>query len=252
MEEVVRNGWIRARTLGGYGNSSSGVECNLCGWRGPQFLTHCAIQYVDRNAFCPRCTSYPRHRGFAWLLRNRLGTSLDSLNGVDGLRLVCAPEPGMIRLLEEKVAGLEGTDIFALNEHVKYIEDLQSLSFADDSVAFVSCFHVLEHVPNDRQALRELLRVLHPAGHILLCVPMTLGRAETIDFGGPNALLNDHCFDYGEDFVDRLTAEGFSGESYRLLDAVPKELHARLAMTQEVIYLLHRTEPGLTPAVRAN
>lgn len=247
-EEVLRNGWIRM--LAGVGDRRrTRVECNVCGWRGPRFLTHCSVQYVDRNAFCPRCKSYPRHRGFAWLLRNALADELSSLRDVDGMRLVFAPEPGMMKLLGATLSGLEGADLVRRNEHVVHLEDLQTLSFADESVAFVSCFHVLEHVPDDRKALSEMHRVLRRDGRLILCVPMTLGRWETVEFGGPNPLLNDHCFDYGEDFEERLTEAGFSGVGYRLHEVVPRELHERLALSKDVVYVLTRTAVGERPRV---
>ena len=241
-EEGLRNGWIRLRASTGSSGARS-VECNLCGWRGPSFLTHCAVGYVDRNAFCPRCRSYPRHRGFAWLLEQQIGAQLARLARVPGLRLVFAPEPGMLRLLSRWVTDLEGVDIVAVNEHVKHLADLQALPFPDGSVAFVSCFHVLEHVPDDARALRELARALHPDGLMVLCVPLTIGKPATEAFGGPNPLWNDHCFDYGEDFPERLERAGLSGSGYRLHELVPRELHERLALSADIVYLLRRTPP---------
>lgn len=243
-EEILRNGWTRLSALSPTAARNAKVECNLCGWRGPRFLTHCAARYVDRNAFCPVCHSYPRHRGFAWLLEERLGESLRALDAHAGKRLVFAPEAGMVELLSRYISRLEGVDISPANPLVTRLEDLQALTLADESVDFVSCFHVLEHVPDDRRALAELFRVLHPEGCLILCVPITFGRQETIDFGGPDKLLNDHCFDYGEDFPERLLEAGFSGTTYRLLESVPRELHAKLGMAQEWVFALRRTGAG--------
>ncbi len=144
-----------------------------------------------------------------------------------------------MRLVEPVVGRLEGADL-ETGPLVHYREDLQSLSFADGSVDFASCFHVLEHVPDDRRALRELRRVLSKHGRLILCVPMTFGRAETWDFGGPNPLLNMHCYDYGDDFPERLLEAGFTGRSYRIDQLVPTELHRLLAMTKEEIFVLRR------------
>jgi len=247
-EEVLRNSLLRMRSVPP--PLGEGVTCNLCGWRGESFLTHVAVGYVDRNAFCPNCHSYPRHRGFAWLLERELPGELDALADVPGRRLLFAPEEGMLRILAPHVEGLEGADLVRLNEHVSHLEDLQALSFADESVAFVSCFHVLEHVPDDRRALAELHRVLHPSGRLLLCVPITFGRDETIEFGGPDPRMNDHCFDYGEDFPERLVEAGFSGTAYPLHEIVPQVLHAELAMTKELVFLLHRSNAGAVPEIR--
>jgi SAM-dependent methyltransferase len=242
-EEVVRNAWLRA-TAGLPRAAAAGVECNVCGWRGARFLSHCAVGYVDRNTFCPRCRSYPRHRGFAWLWRERLAAELAYLADRPGLKVMFAPERGMMQLLEPVVGRIAGADLDPERDLVEHVEDLQRLSFPDGTVDLASCFHVLEHVPDDRGALRELRRVLAPDGVLLLCVPITFGRRETWDFGGPHPELNDHCFDYGEDFPERLAEAGLSGRAYRIDQVVPAALHARLGMTKETIYVLHRAPDG--------
>lgn len=252
QKEVLQNGLTRLRAKWRFGSAAQRVKCNLCGWRGPSFLTHVAGDYMDTNCFCPQCHSYPRHRGFAWLLQNDLGTQLAELEPADGLRLVFAPESGMLRLLGAQLSRLEGVDLHPINEHVVHLEDLQELSFGDESVDFISCFHVLEHVPKDLQALGEMRRVLRSGGRLILCVPTSFGRRETIDYGGPNPRMNEHCFDYGEDFVERLLGAGFSGTSYRLLDVVPKGLHTSLGMVQEEVFLLHRTPAGESPSIAAH
>jgi len=249
-EEVLRNAWLRgsarfvpARWLQ--------VECNMCGWRGARFLTHCAPGYLDLNVFCARCRSYPRHRGFAWLWFNGLASQFERLRAHPGEKLMFAPEPGMLRLLEPVVGPITGVDLGLGNPLVARREDLVQLGVRDASVAFVSCFHVLEHVHEDRRALRELARALAPDGLLILCVPKAFGRTETHDYGGPHPLLNGHCWDYGEDFDERLLEAGFSGESYRTDRLVPAVLHARLGLQPEEIYVLRRAARGEPARIEA-
>ena len=242
-EEILRNTWLRTAALV-VSTDGGAVQCNVCGWSGRRFLSHCAVAYVDRNSFCPRCRSYPRHRGFAWLWKEYVRAELEYLKGSSGLKLAFAPERGMLDLFETHLGPIAGVDLDPSNKLARYREDLQHLTFVDGSVDFVSCFHVLEHVPDDRRALQELWRVLSKEGRVVLCVPITFGRAETRDFGGPNALLNGHCFDYGEDFPERLMKAGFSGESFQIDELVPQELHRRLALTKESFFLLRRAGPG--------
>jgi SAM-dependent methyltransferase len=46
-----------------------------------------------------------------------------------------------------------------------------SLPFADRTVGLVVAYDVLEHIPDDLQAVNEIFRVLHPGGHLLVSVP---------------------------------------------------------------------------------
>ena len=46
------------------------------------------------------------------------------------------------------------------NKHQVIQGDINDMPFADESFDFVICSHVIEHVPNDRQAMKEIFRVL--------------------------------------------------------------------------------------------
>jgi len=49
--------------------------------------------------------------------------------------------------------------------------DFHSLPLQSGSFDLVTCIDVIEHLEDDRQALRELQRVLRPQGLLVLCVP---------------------------------------------------------------------------------
>jgi SAM-dependent methyltransferase len=105
-------------------------------------------------------------------------------------------------------------------------EDVTGLSFADASQHAVASFDVLEHVPDDRAALREFARVTAAGGWLVLTVPFT-GDAQTTErahvhadgriehllapeyHGNPlggGALCLRH---YGWDLLDALRAAGY-------------------------------------------
>jgi SAM-dependent methyltransferase len=57
-------------------------------------------------------------------------------------------------------------------------EDLQALSFAEGQFDYVLSFDVLEHVPHEIKAFREIYRCLKPGGYLFFTVPFRLDRYE--------------------------------------------------------------------------
>ena len=56
-------------------------------------------------------------------------------------------------------------------EHVDVAFDLTAIPFPDKSFNVVLCSHVLEHVPDDVKAIREMRRVVKDDGWALINVP---------------------------------------------------------------------------------
>jgi SAM-dependent methyltransferase len=95
--------------------------------------------------------------------------------------------------------------------------DITRLAFPDGTFDAVLCSHVLEHIPDDAAAIREIRRVLRPGGWALLHVPLHPTLLETYEdptivdpverrkhFG-----QEDHVRYYGRDFGGRIEREGF-------------------------------------------
>ncbi len=122
----------------------------------------------------------------------------------------------------------DGTERGELNAaHVRH-EDFTKLTFADGSLDVIGSFDVLEHVPDYRQALRELRRCLRPNGTLFLTVPLSLGSADTVTravvdaagvvthllppeyHGDPLDLGGALCFhDYGWNMLQAMDEAGF-------------------------------------------
>jgi SAM-dependent methyltransferase len=66
--------------------------------------------------------------------------------------------------------------------NVDQVEDIHSLSFADDSVGTVVCVETLEHVADPHRGVREIHRVLKPGGVAILTSVMFLTIHETPDY----------------------------------------------------------------------
>ncbi len=94
--------------------------------------------------------------------------------------------------------------------------DICKLPFRDAEFDAVICNHVLEHIPDDRLAMRELRRILRPGGVAVLMVPFQPDRQTyedptVVDPERRTELFGqfDHVRLYGSDYLDRLRGAGF-------------------------------------------
>jgi len=107
-------------------------------------------------------------------------------------------------------------------EQVMVNMDITDIQYSADSFDAVICNHVLEHIPNDRVAMKELHRVLRPDGWALLQVPISLNSETTYEDasittpdGRERAFGQaDHVRIYARDYVDRLRGAGFGVEVF--------------------------------------
>ena len=82
------------------------------------------------------------------------------------------------------------------------IEVGKKLPFKDKEFDYVILSHVLEHVPNDYKALKELYRILKHHGITIITVPGNWGREQIIEYDIPDG--NGHYRDYGFNFISVL------------------------------------------------
>lgn len=163
-----------------------------------------------QNALAPHALSLERHR-LIWLYLLRELKITQQHYRV----LHVAPEPCLQRKLKALQLDYISADLESPWASVHC--DIQDLPFAADSFQLILCNHVLEHIPDDRRAMRELYRVLAPDGVALLLVPLEESRATTLEDPAINtdALREqyygqrDHLRLYGRDYVERLAEAGF-------------------------------------------
>jgi SAM-dependent methyltransferase len=181
-------------------------ECNLCGYRG-YFAT--AGKGTRPDVKCPRCNSVERHRLFKlWFDRNRVIVE-------DRDVLHFAPERSIARLIRPFAQSYSSADL--VPGRADKVLNLEALDIADASYDCVVCLHVLEHV-DDRQALREIRRVLRPTGSAIIMVPVVEGWAETYEdatITSPKLRAlhfgqADHQRIYGADIRTRIRNGGFN------------------------------------------
>ena len=250
ISEELKNTWTLLTRHMAVDESKIRVVCNICGWKGKRFNTHCGAGYVVYDCLCPLCASFPRHRGFAYVVDNYLKADLRKTSMLPGARLLFSPEYAVYHYLCKFINDLTGVDYSVVNILVDVRVNILNIPMRDNSAGFISCFHVIEHVPDDRTALAELNRILNPLGKAVICVPIKFSSMKTTEFGKPNPLLEDHYYEYGLDFGYRLTEAKFKGVAFRLSKIMSDELFRKMSLQDELIFILQKTDKGEHPAIR--
>jgi SAM-dependent methyltransferase len=191
------------------------VACPICGGRFDRFKA----AWNRTDALCWRCGSHERHRA-QWLLL----TQRRELLQVRSL-LHFAPEWCLRRRLDEMRSerGLRYVTADLDPAGVDLQLDVTALALPDGAFEAVVCSQVLEHVPDDAAAMRELRRVTAPGGWCLVLVPLDVTRATTYEdpsIATPEERVaafwqHDHVRLYAPDIADRLGAAGFEVEIVR-------------------------------------
>lgn len=209
----------------------SNVECPVCEGRFRKLLPYGYIASRD-NVLCPKCLSLERHRLLWLFLKNRTRFFTDHLNV-----LHVAPEQCFYKRFRNlKNLHYTTADLESPIADVKL--DIQQMPFKDDEFDVVICNHVLEHVPDDRKALREIFRVLRRGGFAILQVPTAYQMEKTIE--DPTVTdpeerqrlfrQKDHYRLYGKDYLERIMGAGFviGDENFLLTLAPEKRAYYRL------------------------
>lgn len=210
-----------------------GATCVLCGTQVRGFKGHgggAAVLEARRVAGgmrretdrCPVCHGCDRTRMIMLYLE-----AVASIGKRRCRILHVAPDFGLYLWLKRQ-PGVDYTasDIDAARyRHIENIRtaDLTATPFASDAFDIVICSHVLEHVPDDDSAFREILRILAPGGQALLLTPLALdggGTDEDPTLADPAERHRrfgqwDHVRLYGrDDFLARMRRAGFETDLF--------------------------------------
>lgn len=174
------------------------------------------------NDSCPICHGKDRTRLLQLWLQREGGVASRKVSLLD-----IAPEYGLHRwIVRQPQVDYVAADLDrGRYRHIPdFVEaDITKLPFPDGRFDVIVCSHVLEHVPDDAAAMRELRRCLKPGGAALLLVPEAtdgLPTEEDPSVADPAERDRrfgqwDHVRLYArEDFPRRLEAQGFTVEGW--------------------------------------
>ena len=203
--------WLRDRSQ--FSRSKISRTCPICGYYG----VFISVGHPSRwDARCPQCGSRERHR------LTHLWVTEDGGDKLAGKRILhFAPEKAVMRQMRDNRL-YETADLH--QKGVTHQADITRMPLRDSSYDVIIAHHVLEHIDDDRRAMRELFRLLTPGGIAILSVPLNASRQDTYENPGittPGERFvhfsgDDHKRYYGLDFTDRLAAVGFITATYRL------------------------------------
>jgi|WetSurMetagenome_2_1015567.scaffolds.fasta_scaffold58395_3 hypothetical protein len=223
-------------------------HCPVCNRNSARFGEFGVIRRKD--AECLWCGALERHR-LVWLFFFQMTNLFD---GVPKRMLHIAPEPFFQRRLQKRLGdGYLTSDLHDTNAMVKM--DVTDIQYPDNTFDIIYCSHVLEHVHDDRKALREFFRILKPRGSAFILSPITSQNSvEAPSILDPSERLRlfgqpDHVRVYGLDFADRLRESGFVVKVITASDFLSKNeiLHMGITSAAGDIFACTKQEEALTP-----
>ena len=164
---------------------------------------------------CNHCGASDRERLYAYWLDQEIARGRFS-NGAKLMHF--SPEPALgAAIKQSQLFDYSTADLVmaGVDHHV----DLMDLPFADESIDFFICSHVLEHVPDDRKAIRELYRISKKGSLGILMAPIIVGLSRTDEEAVPCSPeerwrrfgQDDHVRLYAhDDYVQRIRDAGFN------------------------------------------
>jgi SAM-dependent methyltransferase len=190
--------WMEKRMTSGSGRTSAlGVStdaCNICSSAefgpGPGGRMAASGQLPQ----CRKCQSLERHRALRSLYIGLVAAQKQLLASWSVLQF------SDDRAIDPNYFSAREVSQYGGANHL----DLQNIDRETSSYDVVVCNHVLEHVPDDSRAIRELWRICRPDGFVQIAVPDPPRRAVTDDWGYPRAHDHEHYRLYGRDVFDKI------------------------------------------------
>ncbi len=219
------------------------VVCNICGWTGKRFYPNVGPGYSEWEELCPGCRAIGRHRALLLALARKTPMFTRDCRVIE-----VAP----MRALQAVYTQIEKVDYtsFDLERYAMEQGDITAMRFPNDHADYFICFHVLEHIPDEQQALAEIRRVLKPGGTLVVQVPIDPNVSKSYEYDAPDPREVGHVRRYGTDFRSHIEKHGFRVQELCVTDFAKPDEITRYRLNDSSIYLAEKRADVRSPAVR--
>lgn len=220
------------------------VECPVCERSFSKFLSYGSDVAHRENVLCPYDLTLERHR-LMWIY---LRDHSDFFTAPNLEVLHIAPEQCFHKRFkaQSNLNYLTG-DLVSPIADLHF--DLHQIPLEDNRFDVVFCNHVMEHVDDALQCMRELYRVMKPGGWAIMQVPQDFSRETTYE--DPSIVTpedrekhfwqKDHVRLFGRDYPQWLEKAGFKTEIFNKEEALGADLIERYRIgASEILYIFRK------------
>ncbi len=218
------------------------VHCPVCERSFRKFLSYGSSVAHRENVLCPYDLTLERHRLMWYYLKNH--STFFTADNINLLHI--APEQCFHRKFKkQKNLTYTTGDLESPIADIHF--DLHKIPLDNESFDVVFCNHVLEHVKDDHQCMKELYRILKKGGWGIFQVPIDYNRDVT--FEDPSITSEkdrethywqkDHLRLYGKDYPKKLEKAGFKIDVFNYHDHLSKNTNFQFH-NDELLYIIRK------------
>lgn len=217
------------------------VECPVCERKFSKFLSYGSNVAHRENVLCPYDLTLERHRLMYLYLKQE--SNFFTAENLSVLHM--APEQCFIdRFKKQKNLTYLTADIESPIADLHF--DLHEIPLEDNRFDVVFCNHVMEHVEDPIQCMKELYRVMKKGAWAIMQVPQDFTRDKTYEDANiidpkereQHFWQKDHLRLFGKDYPQWLEKAGFRVEEFDLNKHFDKNIINRFRLLQgEILYI---------------